>query len=87
MDNTLSSMLSALNTYHQRNQIDQDSLLAGNIKVYSANNANANTALTSAISALTSAYPNANQYDVLSLVVIPADASSITAVITIRLNQ
>lgn len=86
MDNNLSSMLYALNTYRQSNQVDEASLLAGNIKVYSANNASANTALTNAITALTTAYPSPNSYTVLGLNVLPADASSLTAVITIRLN-
>jgi len=80
-------MLYALNTYRQSNQVDEASLLAGNIKVYSANDASANTALTGAISGLTAAYPNANSYTVLGLNVLPASATSLTAVITIRLNS
>ena len=87
MDNILSSMLLALNTYQQRNNIDQDSLLSGKIKVYSRTDTNAQTALTGAISDLTTAYPNANQYDLLSANMIPGDGATIWAIIMIRLNS
>jgi hypothetical protein len=87
MDSIVSSVLSALNIYHQRAEIDKNSLLAGKILTYSANSATANTALTGAITGLTSAQPNANLYEILNLTVYPADASSVTAILTIRLNQ
>jgi hypothetical protein len=86
MDNTLSSILLGLNTYHQRTKIDKDSLLAGKIVVYSNTDPDANAALVNATASLVSAYPNPNTYELLDVYFSGGDGSQGFAYIIIRVK-
>jgi hypothetical protein len=86
MDNNLSSMLYALNTYRQGTKIDKDSLLNGKIVVYSNANPDANAALVAATGDLVSAYPNPNAYEILDVYFSGGDGSQGFAYIIIRVN-
>lgn len=86
MDNNLSSMLYALNTFRQGTKIDEASLLAGKIKAYSNSDPNASVALTNATASLVADYPNSNQYELLDVSFGAGDASTCWVFITIRLK-
>jgi hypothetical protein len=86
MDNTLSSMLYALNTFRQGTRIDKDSLVNGKIVIYSNTDADADNALTNATGLLTTAYPNPNDYELLDVTFSGGDGSSCWAFITIRVK-
>jgi hypothetical protein len=86
MDNNLSSMLYALNTYRQGTKIDKDSLLAGKIFAYSNSNPDSNVALVNATTLLVSAYPNPNTYELLDVTFSGGDAGTGWVFITIRVK-
>lgn len=86
MDNNLSSMLYALNTYHQRSNVDEASLLAGKIKVFSRADGTAQLALDNVIADLVAAYPNSNMYTLIDYTVGVADPTNVCVFLTIRLN-
>jgi hypothetical protein len=86
MDNNLSSMLYALNTYHQRTQIDKNSLLAGKIEAFNKIDADATTALRGAVADIVIAHPDPNTYEVINVTFAAVDATQIWVVITIRVN-
>ena len=86
MDNNLSSMLYALNTYHQRTKIDKESLINGKIVIYSNSDPDANDALVAATTLLVSAYPNPNTYEILDVSFSAGAGGTCWAIITIRVN-
>ncbi len=86
MDNTLSSVLQGLNSYHQRTRIDKDSLLNGKIVVFDSSDPDANTALSNATINLVSTYPNPNTYEILDVYFSGGDGSQGFAYIIIRVN-
>ena len=86
MDNNLSSMLYALNTYRQGTKIDKQSLLNGKIVIYSNTEANGNAALTNAIGILTTDYPDPNSYELLDVTFSGGDGANCWVFITIRVN-
>jgi hypothetical protein len=86
MDNNLSSMLYALNTYRQGTKIDKESLINGKIVIYSNTDPDADNALTNATGLLTNDYPDPNTYELLDVTFSGGDGSSCWAFITIRVN-
>ena len=86
MDNTLSSVLQGLNSYHQRTRIDKDSLLNGKIVVFSSSDNDANNALATATGSLTGGYPNPTSYEILDVYLSGADPTQAWAFIIVRLN-
>lgn len=86
MENTLSSILQGLNSYHQRTKIDKDSLLAGKIVAFGKIDADANNALVGAVTDLVIAYPNPTSYELINVTFTGADATQLFVIITIRLN-
>lgn len=86
MDNNLSSMLYALNNYHQRTKIDKDSLLANKIEAFNKIDADATTAIRAAVADIVIAYPDPNTYEVINVTFTAANTTQVWVVITIRLN-
>jgi hypothetical protein len=86
MDNTLSSILLGLNTYHQRTKIDKDSLVNGKIVIYSNTDPDPNNALIAATTLLVSAYPNPNAYEILDVSFSAGAGGTCWAIITVRVN-
>ena len=86
MDNNLSSMLYALNNYRQSTKIDKDTLLAGNIKVYFAQDADANTSLVNATNSLKTDLPNPNTYQLLDVNVFSNNGGNYYSIIIVRYN-
>ena len=86
MDNTLSSVLQGLNSYHQRTRIDKDSLLNGKIVVYSNTDPDADNALTNATGLLTNDYPDPNTYELLDVTFSGGDGSSCWVFVTVRVK-
>ena len=86
MDNNLSSMLYALNTFRQGTKIDQDSLLAGNIKVYFAQDADANNSLVNATNSLKTDLPNPNTYQLLDVNIFSNNGGNYYSIIIVRLK-
>jgi hypothetical protein len=86
MDNNLSSMLYALNTYRQGTKIDKESLINGKIVVYFNTDPDANNALVAATTLLVSAYPNPNTYEILDVAFSAGAGGTCWAIITVRVN-
>jgi hypothetical protein len=86
MDNNLSSMLYALNTFRQGTRIDKDSLVNGKIVIYSDSAADANTGLANVTGLLTAAYPNPNDYELLDVTFSGGDGGTCWTCITIRVK-
>lgn len=86
MDNNLSSMLYALNSYHQRTKIDKDSLLADKIKVFFSSGPDAQTIMDQITSDLITAYPNPNTYEIIDSYFSGGDGSNMFFYLIVRLN-
>ena len=86
MENTLSSILQGLNSYHQRTKIDKDSLLAGKIKVFSMPGPDAQTIMDQVTSDLITAYPNPTTYEIIDSYFSGGDGSQMFFYLIVRLN-